>query len=225
MVSERLGDLVKIKEFWKSDRAYWVPALMMAASLIYCLAGGDCSLLTADQRAHRLFTEGDYETAAAGFADPMWRGAALFRQGEFEEAAGVFAGYDTPEAAFNQGNALVMQGKYDEAAARYERALELRPGWEAAVVNRDIAAARAAMLVKEGGEGTGGKLEADEIVFSDKPAPPSAGSEEVEGGEKPSDEELRSIWLRQVQTKPADFLRAKFAYQHATRPAGTGGGP
>ncbi len=32
-----------------------------------------------------------------------------------------------------------------------------------------------------------------------------------------SDEELRAIWLRQVQTKPADFLAAKFAYQQAMR--------
>ena len=34
---------------------------------------------------------------------------------------------------------------------------------------------------------------------------------------------MRAIWLRQITTKPADFLRAKFAYQHATRPAGTEG--
>jgi Ca-activated chloride channel family protein len=33
-----------------------------------------------------------------------------------------------------------------------------------------------------------------------------------------SDEELRAVWLRQVQTKPADFLAAKFAYQLAMRP-------
>ena len=76
MVPERLGGLVKIKEFWKSDRAYWVPGLMMATALIYCLAGGDRSLLTADQWAHRLFTEGDYEAAAAGFADDGQRLAA-----------------------------------------------------------------------------------------------------------------------------------------------------
>jgi Ca-activated chloride channel family protein len=32
-----------------------------------------------------------------------------------------------------------------------------------------------------------------------------------------SDAELRSVWLRQVQTRPADFLRAKFAQQHTAR--------
>jgi Ca-activated chloride channel family protein len=145
----------------------------------------------------------------------------LFRQGEFEQAAGVFAGYDTAEAAFNQGNALVMQGKYDEAIARYERALELRPDWEPAIVNRDISVARAARLRREGGDMTGGMLGADDIVFSDTKSPPSDQTEQTDGGEPMSDEELRAIWLRQVTTKPADFLRAKFAYQHATRPTKT----
>jgi Ca-activated chloride channel family protein len=36
---------------------------------------------------------------------------------------------------------------------------------------------------------------------------------DVTAGGKPSDEELRGLWLRRVQTKPADFLRAKFAFQ------------
>jgi Ca-activated chloride channel family protein len=26
---------------------------------------------------------------------------------------------------------------------------------------------------------------------------------------------MRAMWLRRVQTKPADFLRAKFSYQNA----------
>jgi Ca-activated chloride channel family protein len=207
----------------QSSTVFWVLALVVVAAVATCLTDDDCSLLTPDQQAYRLYEGGDFEAAAEGFADPMWAGTALFRQGEFERAAGVFAGYDTVEAAFNQGNALVMLGKYDEAIARYERSLELRPGWEPAVNNRDIAVVRAAQLVREGGDMTGGQLGADEIVFSDKKSPPSDEKEQTDGGERMSDEELRSIWLRQVQTKPADFLRAKFAYQHATRPATAGG--
>ena len=206
-----------------SNAVFWVLALVVAAAIAYCLTDDDCTLLTPDQQAYQLYEAGDYEAAAEAFADPMWHGTALFRQGEFERATGVFAGFDTAEAAFNQGNALVMLGRYDEAIARYERALELRTDWEPAVINRDIAVARAALLVREGGEGTGGMLEADEIVFSDKKSPPSDETEQTDGGERMSDEELRAIWLRQVRTKPADFLRAKFAYQHATRPAQKGG--
>lgn len=207
----------------RSNLVYWVLGLVVVASAATCIVRDDCGLLTPDQEAYRLFADGDYEAALETFADPMWRGVTLFRQGEFEQAAGFFAGFDAAEAAFNQGNALVMQGKYDEAIARYDRALELRPAWEPAVVNREIAVIRAAALVQTGGEGTGGMLGADEIVFSDAKSPPSAGEEETDGGAPLSDEELRSIWLRQVQTKPADFLRAKFNYQYATRPATTEG--
>ena len=64
---------------------------------------------------------------------------------------------------------------------------------------------------------TGGKIGADEIVFEKGKSPPSADQEQVEAGAEATDAELRSIWLRQVQTKPADFLRAKFAQQYATR--------
>ena len=82
----------------------------------------------------------------------MWQAVALNREGELEQAASLFAGFDTAEAVFNQGNALVMQGKYEAAVERYDRALALRPGWEDASVNRDIAAGRAAALEKKGGD-------------------------------------------------------------------------
>lgn len=201
-----------------SPKLQWFALLLfLLGAGLYCLSDGDCSVLTADQHGYRLFEQAEYKQSAARFVDPMWRGTALFRQGEFEAAASIFAGYDTAEAAFNQGNALVMQGKYETAVARYSRALELRPGWDDAIVNQEIAEARAATLKKEGGDMTGGKLGADEIVFDKGKSPPSAGEEQVPGDEAVSDAELRSIWLRQVQTRPSDFLRAKFAYQYATR--------
>ena len=148
----------------RSRRVFWFPALVVTVALATCVLRDDCTLLTPDQQAYRLYTDGEYEAAAEKFADPMWRGVCLFRQGEFEQAAGVFAGFDTPEAAFNQGNALVMQGKYDEAVARYDRALELRPEWEPAVVNREIAVLRAAALVQEGGEGTTGLARRGHVI-------------------------------------------------------------
>lgn len=186
---------------------------------LYLLADRTLSLLTPDQQGYRLFARGNYQEASEYFADPMWTGVALFKQGEFKKAAGIFAGFDTADAAFNQGNALIMQGKYEEAADRYARALELKPDWEDAKANREIALARAEMLKKEGGDMTGGEMGADDIVFSEGKPPQSAGDEQTEGGQEMSDTELRAVWLRQVQTKPADFLRAKFAYQHAMRNA------
>ena len=182
-------------------------------------------LLTPDQQAARRFVAGDFEAAAGRFRDPMWKAAALFRSGEFEQAAGVFAGYNTAEAAYNQGNALVMLGKYDAAIGRYHQALALRPGWEDASINLRIAQGRAEALKIPPGEGTGGKLGADDIVFTEQKPPPSAGEEVVQDEQAAGDTELQAMWLRKVQTKPADFLRSKFAYQaaHADTPAGAKG--
>jgi Ca-activated chloride channel family protein len=188
---------------------------VLSASAVFCLVNRDCSLLTPDQKAYKSYKSGDYVAAATQFADPMWKGAALFLQGDFKQAAGIFAGYDTAPAAFNHGNALVMLGKYEDAVGRYSRALELDPGWDDAAVNLEIARARADMLKKEGGDMTGGKMGADEIVFSKGKSPPSAGEEVVEGAADVSDADMQAVWLRNVQTKPADFLQSKFAYQHA----------
>jgi len=203
-----------------SSGRFVIAALFLTLLLagVYSLATGATSLVTPDQRGYRLFEQGRFAEAAETFIDPLWRGVALFKQGEFEQSAAVFATRDTAEAAFNHGNALVMRGKYEGAAARYGRALELRPEWKDAVINREIALARAAMLKREGGDMTGGMLGADDIVFSEGKSPASAGDEQVVVAQEMSDAELRAVWLRQVQTKPADFLQAKFAYQYATRP-------
>jgi Ca-activated chloride channel family protein len=207
------------------SKKYSIPVITSAIGIILVivfiltLATGNRSLatvfLTPDQVGYRYYLKGEYEKAAETFADPMWKGIALFRKGEFKDASTLFAGYDTAEAAFNQGNALVMQGQYEEAVKLYKRALDLRPAWEDALVNRDIAAARAEMLKKEGGDMTGGMMGADEITFDQGKSSPSSGEEQTEGGQQLSEKEMRAIWLRQVQTKPGDFLRAKFAYQYA----------
>ena len=200
---------------------------------ILCVFFSSCSrksktvFLTPDQSGYRLFESAEYAKAAEQFADPMWQGVALFRQGEFKDAAGIFSGYDTAEGAYNHGNALVMQGKYEDAAARYQRALEMRPGWKPAEVNLGIALARAKQVETTGGDMTGGQMEADDITFEKGKPPPGAGEEQVEGGKPMSDAEMRASWLRRVQTRPADFLKSKFAYQYSrvTNPGESGEAP
>jgi Ca-activated chloride channel family protein len=172
--------------------------------------------LTADQQGQRLVEQGRYLEAAERFEDPAQRGAAFFLGGDFEQAAGVFGRLSSPEAAYNRGNALVMLGRYDAAIESYDRALELRPGWTIAEENRAIAIARKQRLAPPESDegGTGGMLEADEIVFDDSGRVAQSGTETVtEGGEPMSEEELRAVWLRRVQNDPADFLRARFAWQ------------
>jgi Ca-activated chloride channel family protein len=196
------------------------PVVLFAASL--GLATAALALASArnpdlwsspDRRADRLLRQGKFEEASKAYLDPYRRGVALYRAGEFKDAAAAFATVATPEAAFDRGNALVMQGKYADAVASYDRALSLKPGWKVAEDNRAVAVVRRDRLDFKGGDATGGRVKADEIVFEKgKNAQPGERTE-VAGGDPLNDEELRGLWLRRVQTRPADFLRAKFAFQ------------
>lgn len=174
---------------------------------------------TPNQQGQRHYDRGEYLEAADDFQDPLWKGMAFFRAGEFEKAAGAFARRDTPEAHFNEGNAWVMNGKYDAAVASFEKALATRPNWTEAKENRDLAAARGALTKQEGGDMGDQTLGADKIVFDKKKG--SDGQEtEMDSEQAASDSNVQALWLRRVQTDPADFLRSKFSYQNAMKEEG-----
>lgn len=172
--------------------------------------------LTLDQQGDRLMRAGRFAEAAARYQDPMREGTAWYRAGEFAKAVAAFARVPTAAGAFDRGNAQLLLGKYDEAITSYGRALELQPGWREAEENRTLAVARKARLAppEDDAGGTGGQLAPDAIVMGDDR---QGGTQEVDatGGERLSDAGVRALWLRQVETRPADFLRAKFADQAA----------
>lgn len=171
---------------------------------------------TPDQYGQRLMNRGEFSAAAEAFQDPMRKGIAWYRAGEFEKAEQQFARTTTAEGEFNRGNSLVLLGKYDAAVARFDRALELRPDWKAAQTNRSIAATRAKLTEEKGGDQGDQRIGADKIVYDRSKK--SGGGEDTqdEGGKEISAAEMQAMWLRRVQTKPADFLKAKFAYQSAS---------
>ena len=212
--------MIKTWLIMKHARWYGVAVVLVVLPMLWALAVADWSFTnlwrTPDQHAQRLFNQGQYGEAAKRFSDPMRQGMAAYRAADFKAAAAAFARHDTSEAVFNRGNALVMSGKYVDAIESYDRALQLRPDWTAAQVNRSIAVARRDRLTppEDDAGSTGGQLEADEIVFDDRAKNASQTQEgEVGEGGQLSDEQLRALWLQRIQTKPADFLRAKFSYQ------------
>jgi Ca-activated chloride channel family protein len=173
-------------------------------------------LRSADQQAQSLLRKGDAKAAAKRFSTPGWQAVARYRAGDFKQAAGIYAGLPGANAAFNQGNALAMSGKYDAAIERYDAALQQRPGWRAALANRKIAQERQKRIHHDGADMTGGKLAADKGFRFDKGAPKKQDQQQHVDGESMNDGSMQDIWLRKVQTKPGDFLRSKFAYQQAS---------
>ena len=176
---------------------------------------------TPDQQGQRLMDQGEYQQAAGKFKTAERIGTALFLAGDFESAASVLGRSSSADAHYNRGNAHVMLGDYDAAIEAYRDAISKRPDWLEAEQNLQIAIMRKQALAPPDDDygGTGGMLEADEIVFDQSGRVNKSSSEQViDAAEQQQGEDaLRAMWLRKVETRPADFLAARFNYQLATR--------
>jgi Ca-activated chloride channel family protein len=166
----------------------------------------------ADRRGDALIRQKKFEEAAKTYIDPVRQGVAFYRAGDFEKAAKAFLRVPDAVGAFNQGDALLMHGAYDQAVAAFDRALGFRPTWKEASENRALALARRDAIKKQAGDQEADE-DPDEIVvdLNAKHSENKANSS-IEGHAL-SDQEVQATWLRRVQTTPGDFLRLKFAYQ------------
>ena len=174
-----------------------------------------------DRRGDRLLESRQYKLAESTYEDPWRVGVAQYRNGDFKEAAVTFARVPGADGAFDQANALLMHGAYDEAIESYDRALGFRPGWQDAIDNKALALARKQRINDAGSDREQESADAydpDETVV-DQQGEDKQDKPQDMNGEALSDEELRATWLRRVQTTPGDFLRAKFAYQAAQEQA------
>lgn len=66
------------------------------------------------------------------------RGVEAYRAGDYKAAMTQLADLPGADAAYNRGNALARQGRYEEAIAEYDRALREQPGRRDAVENRRV---------------------------------------------------------------------------------------
>jgi Ca-activated chloride channel family protein len=91
-----------------------------------------------DQRASRLFENGDVEGAADLFDDRAWKGAAAYEAGRYEDSLAALDGLEDIDGTYNRGNSLARLGRYDEAIAAYTDVLERDPEHHDARYNRDL---------------------------------------------------------------------------------------
>ncbi|MCH8502525.1 MAG: tetratricopeptide repeat protein [Aliidiomarina sp.] len=94
--------------------------------------------LTRDQQAQQLFNQGAYDAAASKFTQPEHQGDAWYRAGDYANAVAAYSQAESPEAAYNRGNALAHLGELDAAIAAYDEALAQRPNWTEAAENRAL---------------------------------------------------------------------------------------
>jgi Ca-activated chloride channel family protein len=162
--------------------------------------------LTPDQQGRLAFERGDYDSAAAHFTDPMWKGVAHYRTGNFADAVDAFASVDTAESWYDQGNALLHLLKLEEAVTAYRKALEMRRGWPDAQTNLAIAERLLKAKKEEEQEEQQPNEKPDQVQFDDK-------GKKGKEGELNIAEQTSEMWMKNIQVSPADLMARKFAIE------------
>ncbi|MES2438095.1 MAG: hypothetical protein V4584_03465 [Verrucomicrobiota bacterium] len=171
---------------------------------------------TADRRGDRLMAKRQFAAAAKTYEDPFRIGVAQYRDGQFEAAAKTFARVPGATGAYDAANSLLMHGQYDQAIAAYDKALGFKPGWQQAVDNKQLAIARRDAMKDSGKDREKEATDAykpDETVMDQKGGKTNDPPKPLEGDQPMDDAGLQATWLRRVKTTPAQFLKAKFAWQ------------
>lgn len=169
--------------------------------------------MTPDQQGRYYFENGNYDEAAKRFKDPLWKGVSYYSNENYEAAIGEFAKVNTPEGYFNLGNAYAHSKNYEEAVRNYKISIRLKPDYKEALANLELIRSLIGKKKKEEDEQEHGgdpSFEADEIKFDEKGKKGKKG--EIEQSMF-TEEQIAEMWMRNIRTSPADFLKMKFAIQ------------
>ncbi|MCE7761327.1 VWA domain-containing protein [Pseudomonas putida] len=213
--------LFSVRRGW---RVNWLPAFLLAMLLGTGTEPARAGVIadaffTADQQGRWAFEHGHYPQAAAHFSDPYWKGVAAYQAADFQAALANLGKLDTAPAWFYQGNSYVRLFKFPQAIAAYGQALRLQPGFAEAKAN--LALAEALLKDYEGQQQAGTPDEKADKVVEDQT--PSAGDQQQQ--QKTPQAASDQLWLNNLTTSPAQFLKRKFSIQDATRKAASQGAP
>ncbi len=125
----------------RSDDGYWLLLPVMLLALFAFRRGAAvavlavCCLLPLPQ-AHAAEEGGLWQRADQVQHARMREGIEAFRAGKFADALRAWDGLPGAEAAYNRGNALAKEGRYEDAVAAYDDAIRQQPGMDDAIANR-----------------------------------------------------------------------------------------
>ncbi|QXI18364.1 VWA domain-containing protein [Pseudomonas hamedanensis] len=199
--------LFNVRKGWSVN---WMPALALTIGLAWPTAPAQANALTdafftRDQQGRWAFEHDHLPQAAALFVDPYWKGVAAYHAADYDLALATFARLDTAQAYFYLGNIYVRRFKFDQAIAAYTQALKLQPQFAEATAN--LALAQALLKDTESAEKNAPQTKPDEVKF-DK-APGKGQAKAIKTEQAASD----ALWLQNLTTSPAKFLRQKFSLQ------------
>ena len=192
--------LAVLLAFARGQLAVFLLALLLPLSLVgRAEAAGSDWWKSPDQRGQNAFHQKDFDKAATLFEDDAWRAASHYRLGEYDQALTLYKWIDDP---YNQGNVLARLGRFQEAIAAYELALEHDSENEDAAYNLDLLKRmlkRRQQQQGQGGEGEegqqgqGGEGEEGQQGQGDEEGQQGQGGEGEEGQQGQGDDDQTSF--------------------------------
>jgi len=199
----------------------WLPAVLLTIGL--CLPAGQAragwladAFLTPDQQGRWYFEHDKLPAAAQHFNDLYWKGLAAYQAAEFNDALASFARMangpepQRPAAYFYIGNSQARLHRYPEAITAYTEALRLQPDFPQASFNLKLVTELQRQF--EIDQQFAPKDDEGTEQYDDKGKPGKGKDALIMNVPKQTSAE---VWLRNLSTSPAAFLRRKFKLQQA----------
>ena len=141
---------------------------------------------TQQQKAQQSYQQGDYNSAWQNFNDPLWKGNAAYRAQDYAAAEQSYRQLDTADAAYNLGNSLAQQQKYQQAIEAYQQALKKNPELTKAQQNLDAVKKALEQQQQQQQKGEGGQKDQQQ---NDQPGKESGEQDEGSESKQQSDEQ------------------------------------
>lgn len=188
----------------------WAAMLVLGAGLGLQPAEAQASALSdaffsRDQQGRWAFEHHHYPRAAALFSDPYWQGIAAYRAADYDLALASFARLATPQAYFYLGNIHVRRFQFAPAIAAYQQALALQADFPEARANLALAIA----LQKDTDSAAQNTPQVNPDAIKLDKAAGKGQSKPLQTEQAASD----ALWLQNLSTSPATFLKRKFSLQ------------
>lgn len=171
---------------WR-DEGYWLLLPLMLLALFAFRRGAAIAVLAAFLclpmlPAHAADEGNLWRRADQAEHARLREGIDAYRAGDDAAALQAWEGLQGATAAYNRGNALARQGRYEDAIAAYDAALDTQPGMEDAIANRKAVEAAMQRKPPSGGGREDSRADGD---GGGTPPPQGQGEDGAQGQGQP----------------------------------------
>jgi Ca-activated chloride channel family protein len=209
---------LSIRRGW---RVNWLPLVLLGLGLTLPVQPARAGVLadaflSADQQGRWAFEHGRFLVAAEHFQDAYWQGLAAYEGADFKQALVSFQNVtatDTPQRAnawFYVGNSQARLHQYPQALAAYRQALALQADFPQAQANLVLVSELQRQFEED--QQVAPEDDENQAQYDEQGTADSKSTKVRMNGPRAVSAEL---WLRNLNTSPAGFLKQKFKLQQA----------